>query len=248
LNTKRRAFVPYLCGQIKNSGQATKEDFVENIYRPPTIPLIRREEKERKCIDAELVFNNMDIMRQEMKDAGINVYPLMRDKVVFYLMYALGLRSSEVLNLNVGSFHTETTATESDSSVMQLDIESRFGRKRTIAVLDDGVLALLKNYVENVRPHFVLKSGTNEPALFLSSRGYRLSISVLQYRFKDVLDYAGLNFQGYGLFSLRYTGISHMLNRVRGDYTHLCTAGNPLTASSFRHQIAMASSVLDQVV
>ena len=197
--------------------------------------------KERKVIDVEQFFGALDGMIKSAE--GHNVLHLRRDKFAFYLMYAMALRPSEVLNLDAGSFRPATgTASAYGAMVLNLVGDRRKGMQ-TVTVLDNEVPAMLADYMENVRPYFAEKANTDAvDALFLSERGRRLSLSMLHGRFKGILEQAGLDEEGHALNSLRFTGLCDLSRRISLESMHRYTSVSPLknSASTFRHQVFLS--------
>jgi hypothetical protein len=202
---------------------------------------MKKATKERKVIDVEQFFGTLDDMIQSA--GGNNVLHLKRDKVALYLVYAMGLRPSEVLNLNVGSFRPATETVSAEGAMSLEVIGSGRMRMWTVPVLDDGVSAMLMDYMENVRPHFAEKANTDQVnALFLSGQGHRVSLPMLHRHFKEILEQAGLDEEGHALNSLRFTGLCDLSRRISLESMHRYTSVSPLknSASTFRHQVFLS--------
>jgi site-specific recombinase XerD len=88
-----------------------------------------------------------------------------RDRALFELAYACGLRAEELIGLDVGSL---------DFDAEQVRVEGKGGKTRFVPV-GEHALAALTRYLERARG--ALDAGTGEPALFLSKTGRRLSTS-----------------------------------------------------------------------
>lgn len=87
----------------------------------------------------------------------------MRDHAMFELLYASGLRVTELMSLNLDDIDLE------QGSVRCL---GKGGKERVIPIHDSAV-AVLRRYIDEARPSFVKKS--SERSLFLNMRGQRLS-------------------------------------------------------------------------
>lgn len=105
----------------------------------------------------------------------------LRNLALFELFYASGARVSEISGLNMA----------------QLDLQNHQvmlfgkGRKERIVPLHDRAVCALSTYIYEVRQHFVTKA--KEPAVFLSSRGNRLSADAIRRILKAYLLDLGLD-------------------------------------------------------
>src|SRR4051794_17948938 len=88
-----------------------------------------------------------------------------RDRALFELAYASGLRAEELVNLDVGSL---------DFDSEQVRVEGK-GAKTRVVPVGESAQAALARYLERARP--LLLVDRPEPALFLSRSGRRLSTS-----------------------------------------------------------------------
>lgn len=95
----------------------------------------------------------------------------LRDVALLELLYSTGGRVSEIIGINVG----DLAKVESDDEVVQTIKLRGKGSKERIVPLGSFALTALDNYLVRLRPDLVTKSGKNEKALFLNSRGGRLS-------------------------------------------------------------------------
>jgi site-specific recombinase XerD len=95
-----------------------------------------------------------------------------RDRALFELAYACGLRAEELIDLDVGSI---------DFDAEQVRVEGKGGKTRFVPV-GEHALAALTRYLERARG--ALDAGTGEPALFLSKTGRRLSTSDVRRRLR----------------------------------------------------------------
>jgi integrase/recombinase XerC/integrase/recombinase XerD len=95
-----------------------------------------------------------------------------RDRALFELAYACGLRAEELVNLDVGSVAFDDE---------RVRVEGKGGRTRFVPVGEPAMRALAR-YLERARP--ALSAGDGEPALFLSKSGRRLSTSDVRRRLR----------------------------------------------------------------
>ena len=95
----------------------------------------------------------------------------LRDVALLELLYSTGGRVSEIIGINMN----DLAKVESDKEVIQTIKLRGKGAKERIVPIGSYALNALDNYLVRVRPALVAKSGKNESALFLNSRGGRLS-------------------------------------------------------------------------
>ena len=95
----------------------------------------------------------------------------LRDVALLELLYSTGGRVSEIIGININ----DLAKVESDNEVIQTIKLRGKGAKERIVPIGSYALSALDDYLVRVRPALVAKSGKNESALFLNSRGGRLS-------------------------------------------------------------------------
>jgi site-specific recombinase XerD len=96
----------------------------------------------------------------------------LRDRALFELAYASGLRAEELVNLDVGSV---------DFDREQVRVEGK-GRKTRFVPAGEPAIAAIGRYLERGRP--ALAGAAADPALFLSKSGRRLSTSDVRRRLR----------------------------------------------------------------
>lgn len=94
-----------------------------------------------------------------------------RDVALLELLYSTGGRVSEVIGINLN----DLAKVESDKEIIQTIKLRGKGSKERIVPIGSFALTALDNYLVRTRPGLLVKSGKNENALFLNSRGGRLS-------------------------------------------------------------------------
>jgi integrase/recombinase XerD len=102
---------------------------------------------------------------------SLSIAASLRDVALMELLYSTGGRVSEIIGINVG----DLAKIESDDEVVQTIKLRGKGSKERIVPIGSFALTALDNYLVRLRPNLVMKSGKNESALFLNSRGGRLS-------------------------------------------------------------------------
>ena len=95
----------------------------------------------------------------------------LRDVALLELLYSTGGRVSEIIGINI----IDLAKVESENEVIQTIKLRGKGAKERIVPIGSYALSALDNYLVRIRPALVAKSAKNENALFLNSRGGRLS-------------------------------------------------------------------------
>ncbi len=121
-----------------------------------------------------------------------------RDRALFELAYASGLRAEELVRLDAGAV---------DFDAEEVRVEGKGGKTRFVPVGEDA-LGTLARYLERARP--ALAGGDAEPALFLSKSGRRLSTSDVRRRLRGWERAAALA-GGVSPHALRHSFATHLL-------------------------------------
>lgn len=122
----------------------------------------------------------------------------LRDRAVFELAYAGGLRAAELTDLDLGSV---------DFDSEQVRIEGKGGKTRVVPIGEPAVKAI-SEWIARGRGTL---ASTDEPALFVSRTGRRLSTSDLRRRLSVWSAKAGLP-PGVHPHSLRHSFATHLLD------------------------------------
>src|SRR4051794_32259456 len=122
----------------------------------------------------------------------------LRDRALFEVAYASGLRAEELVALDVGSV---------DFDAEQLRVEGKGGKTRIVPAGEPALRALAR-YLERARP--ALHGGDAEPALFLSKSGRRLSTSDVRRRLRAWTRHAEVQ-GGVSPHTLRHSFATHLL-------------------------------------
>ena len=121
-----------------------------------------------------------------------------RDTAILQLLYASGMRVSELVSLNSGD----------------VDIKNGFvrcfgkGHKERIIPIHERAARAVDEYSREVRPRLV--RGRDEPALFLNARGERLTRQGLWQILKDYAK--AVELKGITPHTLRHSFATHMLS------------------------------------
>jgi integrase/recombinase XerC len=122
----------------------------------------------------------------------------LRDRAVFELAYAAGLRAEELVNLDVESL---------DPDGEEVRVEGKGGRTRVVPGGEPAWRAL-EGYLDRARP--ALATRPDERALFLSRTGKRLSTSDIRRRLSLQVRRAALQ-GGVSPHTLRHSFATHLL-------------------------------------
>ena len=95
----------------------------------------------------------------------------LRDFALLELLYSSGGRVSEIVGVNTADISISQTK---DGDVTVLKLRGK-GSKERIVPLGKFAVAALEDYFTRTRPSLASKNSKSEPALFLNSRGKRLS-------------------------------------------------------------------------
>ena len=144
-----------------------------------------------------------DILSEKEVDALLSMpdvrTPLgLRDRAMFELLYATGLRVSELASLRLRDLHL-------DEGYLRCVGK---GRKERVVPIGTEAMRLLERYLEEVRP--LLDPGGEEKALFLGRRGRPLSRQRIWQLIRRYALEAGIT-RKVSPHSLRHSFASHLL-------------------------------------
>jgi site-specific recombinase XerD len=126
-----------------------------------------------------------------------------RDRAIFELAYACGLRAEEIVNLDLGSL---------DFDGEEIRIEGKGSKTRFVPVGEQALVSV-GEYLHRARPALVADPG--EPALFISKSGRRLSTSDVRRRLRvwaaRAADHAP-SLAGVHPHALRHSFATHLLD------------------------------------
>ena len=95
----------------------------------------------------------------------------LRDQAMLELLYSSGARVSELIGINLNDLSTVTSVA---GEITTLKLRGK-GAKERIVPLGSYAAKAIDNYCVRVRPGLLAKNPKNNPALFLNSRGSRIS-------------------------------------------------------------------------
>jgi len=123
----------------------------------------------------------------------------LRDRAMLELAYAAGLRAEEIVRLDVGDLHPDAE---------EVRVSGKGSRTRIVPAGEPAWRAL-ECYRSAGRAH-LLESRSDEPALFVSRRGRRLSTSDVRRRLARWVRAAALD-SGVSPHTLRHSFATHLL-------------------------------------
>ena len=95
----------------------------------------------------------------------------LRDQAMLELLYSSGARVSELIGININDLSTVQT---DDGEIRTLKLRGK-GSKERIVPLGSFASKAIDTYCVRIRPELVSKSSKPSPALFLNTRGGRIS-------------------------------------------------------------------------
>lgn len=148
--------------------------------------------KDKKALPATLDPDEVSrLLSQNLNDPMI-----CRDLAMFELMYSSGLRLAELVSIDLADL---------DLSIGQVRVTGKGGKMRDLPVGEHAIEAINKwlGYRRSM-------PGSDERAVFLSSRGKRIAPRTVQMRLKKLAESQGLNRDCYP-HMLRHSFASHLL-------------------------------------
>lgn len=151
--------------------------------------------------DLPRVLNAKEVVRL-LDGIGTSTPLQMRDRAMFELTYACGLRAGELIQLNLSSVNLDEE---------QVRVEGKGGRTRIVPVGEHAARSL-RRYLDHGRPQ-LLGAGSDRQTtcLFLTKSGQPLQPSDVRRRLEICLRNAGVA-AGISPHSLRHSFATHLLN------------------------------------
>ncbi len=150
--------------------------------------------KVEKKLPHILTPNEIDLLLEQPKATDLKGF---RDKAMLELLYATGIRVSEMMELNL-----------SDVNLDMGFIHCSFGDHERIIPIGKICTAALTEYINTARP--LLVKSKNETALFLNLLGHRMSRQGFWKILKQYADSAGIN-ADITPHTLRHSFAAHLL-------------------------------------
>jgi integrase/recombinase XerD len=131
----------------------------------------------------------------------------LRDKAMLELLYSSGARVSELIGINLNDLSTVQTE---DGQITTLKLRGK-GSKERIVPLGSFASTAIDNYCVRIRPGLLAKNPKNNPALFLNSRGGRISRQSAWQMVLDAADTAGIT-EHVSPHVFRHSYATHLLD------------------------------------
>jgi integrase/recombinase XerD len=130
-----------------------------------------------------------------------------RDQAMLELLYSSGARVSELIGINLNDLSTIET---DDGVITTLKLRGK-GSKERIVPLGSFASKAIENYMVRVRPDLVAKSAKTTSALFLNSRGSRISRQSAWQMVLDAAEAAGVT-EHVSPHVFRHSYATHLLD------------------------------------
>jgi integrase/recombinase XerD len=131
----------------------------------------------------------------------------LRDQAMLELLYSSGARVSELIGINIGDLSVAETA---DGQITTLKLRGK-GSKERIVPLGSCATKAIDDYCVRVRPGLLAKNPKNNPALFLNSRGGRISRQSAWQMVLDAASAAGIT-EHVSPHVFRHSYATHLLD------------------------------------
>ena len=130
-----------------------------------------------------------------------------RDQAMLELLYSSGARVSELIGINMNDLSTIET---DDGIITTLKLRGK-GSKERIVPLGSFAAKAIENYLVRVRPDLAAKSSKTTSALFLNSRGSRISRQSAWQMVLDAAEAAGVT-EHVSPHVFRHSYATHLLD------------------------------------
>jgi site-specific recombinase XerD len=164
--------------------EASPADLVTSPKRDQYLPRVLKEEDVAALLDSIPASTPLEL----------------RDRAIFELAYATGLRAEELTTLDMG---------DADFDAEELRVHGKGGKERVVPI-GEQAWRTLNAYLERGRPPLAREGDTSERAIFLSKSGRRLGTADLRRRLRAWAQRAGMP-PGATPHTLRHSFATHLL-------------------------------------
>ena len=164
--------------------EASPADLVTSPKRDQYLPRVLKEEDVAALLDSIPASTPLEL----------------RDRAIFELAYATGLRAEELTTLDMG---------DADFDAEELRVHGKGGKERVVPI-GEQAWRTLNAYLERGRPLLAREGDTGERAIFLSKSGRRLGTADLRRRLRAWAQRAGMP-PGATPHTLRHSFATHLL-------------------------------------
>lgn len=123
-----------------------------------------------------------------------SLYPLLRDRAIVTMFYAYGLRKDELRRIDLTDFDFDPECPQYGNYGL-LHVIGKGKKLRTLPILVPGMYEFVKSYVEEVRPHWLAKTGVapeDRSVMFFSDCRKRISKTAIERAVKLRFRQAGV--------------------------------------------------------
>lgn len=195
---KLQSFQNYLARYKRNNGEkmivttqhailSTLKNFFNWMRRQGHLDIDPAENLELPNLRAKTLPNrglSIDEVAKLFKTPDVNTKLGLRDRMMFAILYATGIRREELCKLDIEDI---------DLSGKSMRVQGKGGKERMVA-LGDTACSWIEKYLEESRPE--LDFGHAGKALILNKNGVRVSSKGLSHTMKRIFEKAGVHKQG----------------------------------------------------
>lgn len=189
MNSTLRAFFRYLEQEYELKDPTTNISFSKTGRRLP------------KALSIQQITSIIDSAYRESEPITL------RDKAMLELLYSSGARVSELIGININDLSTVQTT---DGEILTLKLRGK-GSKERIVPLGSFASKAIDSYCVRVRPDLLAKKPKNNSALFLNSRGGRISRQSAWKMVLNASSAAGV-LEGVSPHVFRHSYATHLLD------------------------------------
>ena len=172
-------------------------------YSDPTLEISPKKSARRlpKALTIAQIVSMIDAALREGQPITV------RDQAMLELLYSSGARVSELIGINLNDLSTIET---DDGIITTLKLRGK-GSKERIVPLGSFAAKAIENYMVRVRPDLAAKSSKTTSALFLNSRGSRISRQSAWQMVLDAAEAAGVT-EHVSPHVFRHSYATHLLD------------------------------------
>jgi integrase/recombinase XerD len=172
-------------------------------YADPTLEIAPSKAARRlpKALTIDQIVSMIDAAHREGQSITV------RDQAMLELLYSSGARVSELIGININDLSSIET---DDGEITTLKLRGK-GSKERIVPLGSFASKAIDNYLTRVRPDLAAKSAKPTSALFLNSRGSRISRQSAWQMVLDAADAAGVT-EHVSPHIFRHSYATHLLD------------------------------------
>jgi integrase/recombinase XerD len=172
-------------------------------YADPTLEIAPSKAARRlpKALTIDQIVSMIDAAHREGQPITV------RDQALLELLYSSGARVSELIGININDLSSIET---DDGVITTLKLRGK-GSKERIVPLGSFASKAIDNYLTRVRPDLAAKSAKSTSALFLNSRGSRISRQSAWQMVLDAADAAGVT-EHVSPHVFRHSYATHLLD------------------------------------